>query len=113
MVLTIDDLLIQNGFYDDQVKSIKRNDEEGKALIQFKEWLEWGDCDVKIPQMLVLYDPITKYIKAYRIYGFNLEGICDYVDRHGSFLWNNIIHYMTDFDSFPKTITLITAAAMM
>ena len=113
MVVTIDDLLIQEGFYDNQVESVKRNEAEGKVLIQFKEWLEWGDCDVKIPQMLVLYDPRTRYIKAYKIYGFDLQGICDYIDQHGSFLWNNIIHYMTDFNYLPKTITLLTPYAMM
>lgn len=112
MVTTIDNLLIQYAFTQDRVESIKRNDEEGKVLINFSEWLEWGDCDAKIPQILVLFDTQTKYVKAIKLYGFNLESVCDYVDQHGNFLWNDIIHYMKDFDFFPKTLTLITTAAM-
>ncbi len=108
MVNTIDDLLRQEGFHGNQVESIKRNDAEGKALIQFKGGLVWGDCDVNIPQMLVLYDPETKCIKAFKLYGFDLKGISDYIDQHGNFLWHTIIHYMKNFDYFPQTITLIT-----
>lgn len=113
MVITIDNLLIQDGFYVNQVESVKRDDVEGRALIQFNGWFEWGDCDAKILQLLVLFDPKTKYIKAIKIYGIKLEGICDYVDNYGNFLWNDVIHYMTDFSSLPKTITLVTSAALI
>ena len=112
MIKTIDDLLIQYAFSYDKVESIERNDQAGKVFVVFSEWLEWHECDAKIPQILVLFDTQTKYVKAIKLYGFNLESVCVYVDQYGNFLWNDIIHYMTDFDSFPKTLTLLTAAAL-
>ena len=48
-----------------------------------------------------------------RLYGFDLQSVCDYVDKHGNIYWNYTIHYMTDFDSFPQTLTLYTSAAML
>ena len=42
----------------------------------------------------------------------DLQSVCDYVDEHGCIYWNHIIHYMTDFDSFPQTLVLLTPASM-
>lgn len=108
MVITIDDLLYQFSFQGVEIEKLDRTDDDGSALIQFKELFEYVGCDSKIMQLLVLYDPLTKYIKAIKLYGFNLQQVCDFVDAHGAFLWNNIVNYLTDFHSCLQTITLIT-----
>ena len=94
--MTIDNLLIQGSFTCDKIESEKRNDAEGKALITFNGYMEYK----------------SKEITAMKLYGFNLQSVCDYVDEHGCIYWNHIIHYMTDFDSFPQTLVLLTPASM-
>lgn len=111
--MTIDELLIQNGFTLDKVKQIDRNDSKGQALITFKHNLPWDGVNANVMQMLVVYSPDTKIIKALRLYGSNLQSVCDYVDMHGNIYWNSIIHYMTDFHSFPHILTLYTNAVML
>ena len=112
--MTIDDLLIQESFTYDRIESKKRNDAEGKALITFKGYMEYDeDSDAKVYQMLILFDPRSKEITAIKVYGINLQSVCDYVDEHGCIYWNYIIHYMKDFDSFPQTLVLLTPASML
>jgi len=113
MITTIDNLLIQDGFWDNQVESKQRNDAEGKALIKFDGCLEYSDCNANIMQVLVIFDPTTKYIKAFKLYGTNLQGVCDYLTDCHHFLWNEIAHYTTEFDYFPQTMTLFTTYSMM
>jgi len=111
--MTIDELLIQNGFTLDKVEQIKRNDSEGQALVIFKQNLPWDGVDAHVKQMLIVYSPETKHIKAMRLYGSNLQSVCDYVDMHGNIFWHSIIHYLTEFDSFPQTLLLLTPASML
>lgn len=112
--MTIDNLLIQESFTFDRIESKKRNDAEGKALITFNGYMEYDeDSDAKVYQMLILFDPKSKEITAMKLYGFNLQSVCDYVDEHGCIYWNHIIHYMTDFDSFPQTLVLLTPASLI
>ncbi len=111
--MKIDELLIQNGFTLDKVKQLQRNDTEGKALISFKHSLRWDGVNAHITQMLVVYSPETKHIKAMKLYGSNLQSVCEYVDMHGNIFWHSIIHYLTEFDSFPQTLLLLTPASML
>lgn len=112
--MTIDNLLIQESFTYDKVKSVKRNDVEGKALVTFDGFMVWDeDSDARVSQMLILYDPVNKEIKAMKVYGFNLQSVCDHVDEYGFVYWNQIIHYMTEFDSFPQTLLLLTPASFL
>ena len=112
--MTIDNLLIQESFSYDKVESVKRNDVEGKALVTFDGYMIWDeDSDAKVYQMLILFDTANKEVKAMKVYGFNLQSVCDHVDEYGFVYWNQIIHYMTDFDSFPQTLTLLTPASLL
>ena len=52
--MTIDELLIQNGFTLDKVKQIKRNDSEGQALVTFKQNLPWDGVDAHVMQIIIL-----------------------------------------------------------
>lgn len=107
--MNIDELLIQEEFwYPSKVEEIKRNDETGKVLIRFKSsQLVYSGEIFNVPQVLVAFDPSSKVVTAMMLYGFDLQPVCDFVDKYHNFLHFRCYKYLKRFEAFPSTLTLL------
>lgn len=106
--MNIDELLIQEEFwYPSKVEEIKRNDETGKVLIRFNSsQLEYYEEIFNVPQVLVAFDPSSKVVTAMMLYGFDLQPVCDFIDKYHHFLHFRCYNYLKRFEVFPSTLTL-------
>lgn len=111
LVMTIDTLLKKIESCN-PIEKIKSNRVSGEVVIDFKTSLQWEECDAYISKILIMYDQNTAVVRNIILSGNDLQSVCDYIDRHGCFLWSNIVHYTPVFNVNPQKLLLVTETAL-
>ena len=103
--MTVDNFISQ---FDAGNISGHRDDVPGKILLQFNSPVDWDYLGAKVYQMIIMFDENNRHLKAFKLYGSFLDKASDYVSNNHYYMGTSIIHYMTDYNSFPETLLLLT-----
>lgn len=96
---------------EETIETICRDSRECKVAYIFRGVYSWDEAPAAhITQLHVKYDCKSHEVTTITVFGLNLQSISDYVDRNSRYLWNDIKHYITHFNSVPQKIFLFTPA---
>lgn len=82
-------------------------EEDGRALIAFDAPYTWSDGSEKLVALWVDFNPQTKEITKFRLYGDNLQQALGYAYINHKYLWCKVENYNVEgMNDYPPFITL-------